>query len=134
MITVRKYILIQFLITIWAVLFLIGSSWDNIQFAVLFFPASAILFVAGTYRQWFYLSQYFKNHHPLLYKARSTGRKYYSRDVVAVNFWGIKNSDLNGINNQDIIARIRHVKKAMKTMLVNMLVVLILIVIMSYVH
>jgi hypothetical protein len=134
MITVRKYILIQHLITLCAVLFLIGSTWNNIQYAVLFFPISALLFIAGTYWEWYDLSQYFKEHYPLLYKARNTGRKYYFREVMAIDLWGIKDPDFVEIDNQDIIARIKQIKKAIKTILISMLVVLILIVIRSYVY
>ena len=130
--TVRKYIVIQIVLCLLTLFLLLTVTKKNLQYIVFFFLISLILFIWATDRPIRIISQYLKDNYLTLYKKRTTFRKYYGKNLVAVDIWGLKKSELIEIGNQQIVQRIKDFKAALKTMLLTMLIILIVLVIKSY--
>jgi hypothetical protein len=132
MISVRKYLIGQTGLTICSLLFMISVTGKHLQYAVFFFPISAILFILVTYPEIYALSRYIKDRYPMLYRKRSSYRKFYFKDLLAVNFWSLTKSELIQINDQQIVTRIKKLKFIHNAFLANIIIMFLVVVAKSY--
>jgi len=116
----KKYVYVQIAFTLLVSIYLLVVTLKNIQYGVLYFPVSLIVFVFVTNKKIRKLSLYLKEHHFELYKKRSTFRPYFKEDLSAVNILTLSLKEINTITDRPTVQLIQDLKNAYKTLFITM--------------
>jgi len=128
----KKYSFFQIALCIAAIIYIFLVPQRILQYAVFYFPLSAFVFIWITNRRVYMLAEYLKLNQPVLYNKGSKFRKYYGKDLFAINPVAITDAEITAIPDKKMGELAKELKLAYRLFFYLFITVFACLIIRAY--